>query len=210
MSGILGDSIVGTKIASLAAVALAATAVAPTVGHANLVQNPGFELGMSDWTTLGGWISVMAANGPIYPYVGNYFATSTCVYFCDVSENIGVHLGNSYTLSFAYNPGAGANVYEKELRVYWNDSILFDIFGGPSNGLPTWSTYTVNDLTATTNGAVLLFSGFPSDFVGLDNVSVTLNAAVPEPSTWAMLLLGFAGIGFMAYRRKAKPALMAA
>jgi hypothetical protein len=36
-----------------------------------------------------------------------------------------------------------------------------------------------------------------------------LNPSVPEPSTWAMLLLGFAGIGFMAYRRKSKPALMA-
>jgi uncharacterized protein (TIGR03118 family) len=35
-------------------------------------------------------------------------------------------------------------------------------------------------------------------------------SAVPEPSTWAMMLLGFAGVGFMAYRRKAKPALMAA
>jgi hypothetical protein len=35
-------------------------------------------------------------------------------------------------------------------------------------------------------------------------------AGVPEPSTWAMLLLGFAGIGLMAYRRKSKPALMAA
>ena len=35
-------------------------------------------------------------------------------------------------------------------------------------------------------------------------------AAVPEPSTWAMLILGFCGIGFMAYRRKSKPALMAA
>jgi hypothetical protein len=35
-------------------------------------------------------------------------------------------------------------------------------------------------------------------------------SAVPEPSTWAMLLLGFAGIGFMAYRRKSEPALMAA
>jgi hypothetical protein len=34
--------------------------------------------------------------------------------------------------------------------------------------------------------------------------------SVPEPSTWAMLILGFAGIGFMAYRRKSKPALMAA
>jgi hypothetical protein len=27
-------------------------------------------------------------------------------------------------------------------------------------------------------------------------------AAVPEPSTWAMMILGFAGIGFMAYRRE--------
>jgi hypothetical protein len=34
--------------------------------------------------------------------------------------------------------------------------------------------------------------------------------AVAEPSTWAMMILGFAGIGFMAYRRKSKPALMAA
>jgi hypothetical protein len=34
--------------------------------------------------------------------------------------------------------------------------------------------------------------------------------AVPEPSTWAMMILGFASIGFMAYRRKSKPALMAA
>jgi len=37
-----------------------------------------------------------------------------------------------------------------------------------------------------------------------------ITASVPEPSTWAMLLLGFGGIGFMAYHRKAKPALMAA
>jgi hypothetical protein len=34
--------------------------------------------------------------------------------------------------------------------------------------------------------------------------------AVPEASTWAMLLIGFAGIGFMACRLKAKPALIAA
>jgi CHRD domain/PEP-CTERM motif len=30
--------------------------------------------------------------------------------------------------------------------------------------------------------------------------------AVPEPSTWAMMLIGFAGLGFMAYRRKHSPA----
>jgi hypothetical protein len=33
--------------------------------------------------------------------------------------------------------------------------------------------------------------------------------AVPEPSTWAMLLLGFAGLGFMAYRRKRNDPLLA-
>jgi hypothetical protein len=33
---------------------------------------------------------------------------------------------------------------------------------------------------------------------------------VPEPATWVMMILGFAGVGFMAYRRKLKPALMAA
>jgi hypothetical protein len=27
-------------------------------------------------------------------------------------------------------------------------------------------------------------------------------AAVPEPSTWAMMLIGFAGVGFMTYRRR--------
>jgi hypothetical protein len=40
--------------------------------------------------------------------------------------------------------------------------------------------------------------------------NLTFTAAVPEPSSWAMMILGFAGVGFMAYRRKSKPALMAA
>jgi hypothetical protein len=35
-------------------------------------------------------------------------------------------------------------------------------------------------------------------------------AAVPEPSTWAMMILGFAGVGFMAYRRKNQPSFRAA
>jgi hypothetical protein len=43
------------------------------------------------------------------------------------------------------------------------------------------------------NGVAAVGFGFETEFFG---------TAVPEPSTWAMLLLGFAGIGFMAYRRK--------
>lgn len=37
-----------------------------------------------------------------------------------------------------------------------------------------------------------------------------LASPVPEPSTWAMMLLGFCGLGFLAYRRKAKDTLAAA
>jgi PEP-CTERM motif len=44
----------------------------------------------------------------------------------------------------------------------------------------------------------------------LPQVEVIATPAVPEPSTWAMMILGFAGVGFMAYRRKSKPAFMAA
>jgi hypothetical protein len=40
--------------------------------------------------------------------------------------------------------------------------------------------------------------------------SVTGVSAVPEPSTWAMMIFGFVGVGFMAYRRKTNRALMAA
>jgi hypothetical protein len=40
-----------------------------------------------------------------------------------------------------------------------------------------------------------------TDSTGLETTFAFTNA-VPEPSTWAMMILGFAGIGFMAYRRK--------
>jgi hypothetical protein len=65
------------------------------------------------------------------------------------------------------------------------------------NGNAEWIDGTDNGLSACGNCTV--------DF----STSFTV-AGVPEPSTWAMMILGFAGIGFMAYRRKSKPALMAA
>jgi hypothetical protein len=34
---------------------------------------------------------------------------------------------------------------------------------------------------------------------------VVVGGAVPEPSTWAMMLLGFAGLGYTGYRRAREP-----
>lgn len=42
---------------------------------------------------------------------------------------------------------------------------------------------------------------------GFEGVSVS---AVPESSTWAMMILGFAGVGFVAFRRRSHSALNAA
>ena len=60
-------------------------------------------------------------------------------------------------------------------------------------------------------GGTLSFAVNNDGSVFNDSTGLTATiTAVPEPSTWAMLILGFAGIGFMAYRRKSSPALMAA
>jgi PEP-CTERM motif len=66
--------------------------------------------------------------------------------------------------------------------------------------------HVVLDFTTTSAGALSFAAINPVNAgqgtnVGpiLDNVVLT---AVPEPSTWAMMILGFFGVGFMAYRRK--------
>lgn len=64
---------------------------------------------------------------------------------------------------------------------------------------PTFTAFANNNLN---------FSNYsdPSNNVGFGccNIHYQLYgvSAVPEPSTWAMMILGFCGLGFMAYRRK--------
>jgi PEP-CTERM motif len=41
--------------------------------------------------------------------------------------------------------------------------------------------------------------------IGTDGkFTLAVNSAIPEPSTWAMMLLGFAGLGFAGYRQRQK------
>jgi hypothetical protein len=51
-----------------------------------------------------------------------------------------------------------------------------------------------------------LISGSESE--GLDNVFLA-TSAVPEPSTWAMMMLGFTGVGYMIRRRRKQAAALA-
>jgi hypothetical protein len=73
------------------------------------------------------------------------------------------------------------------------------------NTLPRTLTYTEEFLPFTVVGGstTLSFTSLDAGAFGGVIGDVAINAAAtPEPSTWAMMILGFAGIGFMAYRRK--------
>jgi hypothetical protein len=92
---------------------------------------------------------------------------------------------------------------------------LAGVFTGPLGFLGT-TPFKIgsSDTLIVPLGATLLYfglpdasgfngpSGFYQDNSGSFEVTVT---AVPEASTWAMMILGFLGVGLMAYRRKATP-----
>ena len=74
------------------------------------------------------------------------------------------------------------------------------VFQGNTQFGPTASgpTSVVTDVvTITSTGDTTLYYSRQNGTPSILQVS-----AVPEPSTWAMMILGFIGVGFMAYRRK--------
>lgn len=93
-----------------------------------------------------------------------------------------------------------------------HQGFFFD--GGPTNIYnPTWTDRTtgINFLFATTaTSIVLTFSStldqnLEDEAWGVDNLLITDNVvagAIPEPSTWVMMILGFGLVGAAARRRK--------
>jgi hypothetical protein len=84
----------------------------------------------------------------------------------------------------------------------------FDYVLSPTDLVTLESTLIGGSYTATLSFeqldcCVVVLGGVTLDI----QVSTSIGSAVPEPSTWAMMLIGFAGLGYVAYRRKSKPAL---
>jgi len=116
--------------------------------------------------------------------------------------------GTTYFVNFLDTAGMGVN-----LGTWADDGSGPAPSGGATTNLGGW--YLSNDNVAwsfvsgpayyTTTGDNVSFSEPILFFEG-----TAIAGAVPEPSTWAMMILGFAGVGFMAYRRKTKLRLIAA
>ena len=149
--------------------------------------------------------------GPITP-TGNLYtapagnSSGKALWNFEFSVNPGSLLGTHSLLTItgpggvlAFNPQLILDNTPSGGPLYQNsENLAFAFLGGPINFNPNASGLYTFDLKL-----------FSSDDLLLGDVSIQVNA-VPEPSTWAMLILGFAGIGFMAYRRKSQPAALAA
>jgi hypothetical protein len=137
-----------------------------------------------------------------------------------------------------FNP-AIANAFPNSFNIYWGsiDALTTNPDGSPryDNTLSVHTlANTVDSVTGSQLAAALVFgvNGFGDQFSANDNqwfnirdtagpivfftASSTNNAfefdmgsSVPEPSTWAMMMLGFAGLSYAAFRRSAKARTLA-
>jgi PEP-CTERM motif len=170
-------------IASLATVALAAQT---GVAHASVIYD--LTLAYGGNTVGGGSITISSAPLTGTNQVSNY------------SQSAGTLTGLTVTLG--------------------SDTFTLATKNNGSNPVAQFTTGALDDITyaglaANGDGDSLMMT---SDFVyyiltsrtqeiGTFSAVLDVAPAVPEPSTWAMMILGFCGVGFMAYQRKSKPNL---
>jgi hypothetical protein len=121
-----------------------------------------------------------------------------------VSQTItGLTVGTAYNLNYLYGgrPSGGTQI----LDVSFGDALLRSNTG--SLGYFTPNSFRV---IATSTSETLTFASEVTNGVsdqGNDLTGVSLSV-VPEPAIWAMMLVGFAGVGAMA-RRRTRAALAA-
>jgi choice-of-anchor C domain-containing protein len=212
----------------LLAIAAATSIVLCSSANAALFQNGSFELGIAnigqfttlnalDNTSITGWT---VGTGNI-DYIGTYWTSANGVRSLDLNgtvpgsifQTFDVNPGQTYQVTFdlAGNPDGGPTA--KTLTTSANATIVLSSFDTTGKTVTNmgWTPVSFN-FTATGSTETLTFlstttgdsgnSTYPTAFgPALDNVSVT---AVPEPSTWAMMILGFLGVGLVAQRRKHK------
>jgi len=213
-----------------ASVVVASTGIA----SANLLTNGGFETGsFSGWTYSGtagdnnpavvipynsnGGYPTGAYGEPIPPNPGGFgSAGSYAAYFVSdfatetLSQTIALGVG-LYSIGFsAYLPQNGFN---NQFDAIFSGSVIGTTLLATNVAANTpmqWydfvTTVEITQAGNYTTAFTFATNGAPAKDVVIDQVFVVAGA-VPEPSTWAMMILGFLGVGFMAYRRRAQPAV---
>jgi hypothetical protein len=125
----------------------------------------------------------------------------------DAVSYLSVQANESETL--ALNPSHEISVYVGSL-----DSYNTITFGGPGGGIYTGGDLATmtgahddgNQTAAASNGRFIFDFAAPVTSVTFSSTSnafeiASVAGAVPEPAAWALMLIGFAGVGAMSRRR---------
>lgn len=165
-----------------------------------LLTNPGWELGSTTgWTVVhAGGFSGVAASSTTWPANTGGFAlhmgATSATDQTDIYQDVATTVGQSYTASF----------WAREMDTTPTGTMSITWGGvqiGPSSA--TVGAYTQYSLTAVATSAVTRF-----EITGWEAVSYVMNddnsvqAAVPEPATFAAFGLGALGLALARRRRK--------
>jgi len=203
-----------------------ALSMAPAASAAVIV-NGSFETGVDpgsfatlsagNSSSIPGWI----VGGSSIDYVGSYWQAANGSRSIDlegtggtsalgsISQAIDTVIGQLYrvTFSVARNPDGGVDPRTGFVDVGGAPTLIS--FNGPATTKSNmgWEERTF-DFTAVSALTNLRFSADPATSLGqygltLDNVSIaSVATAVPEPATWAMMLVGFGAIGATMRRKR--------
>jgi hypothetical protein len=112
----------------------------------------------------------------------------------------GANLG--YLLASNISSGYFRTVAEADVsygQLFYNWLYTQDPSSPYPTSLSSTFTYTYRPVGSSSRFG---YFGFGGDSLYLTPDKVTLTDGVPEPSTWAMMILGFIGLGLMAYRKR--------
>jgi hypothetical protein len=182
-----------------AALAMMIASLGEASASPNLLINGGFEDGdFTGWTLNGDPATTFVTEDLLFN--SQLYVPAQGAFFAALGAN---GAEGTLTQTFVDTPG---DLYFVSFLVAsdGDEPNNFGVTGPGSLELPLEylpaSDYVAYTGYFTGSGSDTIMFTFRNDpgYLSLDAVSVTF---APEPSTWAMMLLGFAGIGYAGYRR---------
>jgi hypothetical protein len=178
-----------------ASVALATAVVASQAQATTLIVNGGFETGdFSGWTANAVSFPMYIVTSPVHS--GTYAAQIAGFSLAPdtLSQTVSDTAGQAYDLSFSRFIGDGDPTVS--MTVTWGGATIFSELNPGAANSNVYQTFSFGVVGTGSDTLVFTTANDPS-FTYLDDVSLT---ATPLPPTWTMLIAGFVGLGFFAYR----------
>jgi hypothetical protein len=127
-----------------------------------------------------------------------------------ISQSIATITGDLYHLSFAYAPRADVLADSNGIQALWNNQVVRTLTAdGTSHAGNFWKIYYVDVIGGVGSSSLLSFNAIgKSDSLGGSLDTVKVFSAVPEPTTYGMMIAGLGMLAFATRRKQTKNNLL--